>query len=87
MSLLNVPHLPAWRKAAGLSQDELARRAGVSHSTIEALESTKRPTRARHATRARLAAALGVAANALLYPPPLGNGRLRPSRPLTPQPS
>ena len=59
MPVLRVPHLSAWRRRAGLGQAELARRAGVSYSTIESLESTEKPTRARHATRARLAAALG----------------------------
>ena len=69
MPLLKVPHLPAWRKAAGLSQAELARRAGVSHSTVESLESAKKPTRARPGTRRRLGDALGIPPNWLLYPP------------------
>ena len=70
MSLLKVTHLAAWRAHAGLSQVDLARRAGLAHSTVESLESPTRPARARYGTRTKLAAALGVAPNRILYPPP-----------------
>ena len=71
MSLLKVTHLAAWRAHAGISQAELARRAGLARSTIESLESPTPPAGARYSTRKKLAAALGVAPNRILYPPPV----------------
>jgi DNA-binding XRE family transcriptional regulator len=51
------------RRIAGLSQDELARKAGVSRSTIQAVEEGALP---RLRTARKLAAALGVPVSAIV---------------------
>ncbi len=51
------------RERAALSQEDLAKRAGVSRATIADLEASKRP--ARPSTRRKLAEALRVAPHEL----------------------
>jgi DNA-binding XRE family transcriptional regulator len=50
------------RRVAGLSQDELARKAGVSRSTVRVVEEGSLP---RMRTALKLAAALGVSVNTI----------------------
>jgi transcriptional regulator with XRE-family HTH domain len=59
-----LPALPAIRRAAGLSKAELARRAGISASTVAHLE--RQQARASTRMRRRLAAVLGVDPDDLL---------------------
>jgi transcriptional regulator with XRE-family HTH domain len=70
-----LPHLRAWRLHHGLTQDQLAERAGVQQSTVYRLEvlglSAHRPT-----VRV-LADALGTTVDDLLAGPPRG---WRPTR-------
>ena len=70
-----LPHLRAWRLHKGLTQDQLAERAGVQQSTVYRLEvlglSAHRPT-----VRV-LADALGTTLDELLAGPPRG---WRPTR-------
>ena len=47
----------AWREYLGLTQDEVARRMGISQSALAQIESAKRP---RRATVEKLADALGI---------------------------
>jgi transcriptional regulator with XRE-family HTH domain len=54
-----MPRLRVLRLNAGLSQEELARAAGVSEATIKRLEMGK-GKRPHPSTRRKLAAALGV---------------------------
>ena len=65
-----LPHLRAWRLHRGLTQDQLAERAGVQQSTVYRLEvlglSAHRPT------LRVLADALGITADELLAGPPRG---------------
>jgi transcriptional regulator with XRE-family HTH domain len=56
--LLKTPRLRELRERAALSQEDLAKRSGVSRATIADLEADKRP--ARPSTRRKLAEALGV---------------------------
>jgi transcriptional regulator with XRE-family HTH domain len=56
--LLKTPRLRELRERAALSQEDLARKSGVSRATIADLEADKRP--ARPSTRRKLAEALGV---------------------------
>jgi transcriptional regulator with XRE-family HTH domain len=58
--------LKEFREAAGLSQHELARRAGVSQPVLSQYESGKRKPSLAHA--AALAGALGLAVNDFLKP-------------------
>lgn len=58
-------HLARLRHAAGLTQEALAERAGLSVTTIQQLEQGKRHS-ARMSTLSRLAAALGVSTSALI---------------------
>ncbi len=58
-----LPGLKYERYAAGLSQEDLARRSGVHRDTIQKLETGQRP--ARPATIRKLAHALGVDARKL----------------------
>jgi transcriptional regulator with XRE-family HTH domain len=56
--LLKTPRLRELRERAALSQEDLAKKAGVARATIADLEADKRP--ARPSTRRKLAEALGV---------------------------
>ncbi len=56
--MLKTPRLRELRERAALSQEDLARKSGVSRATIADLEADKRP--ARPSTRRKLAEALGV---------------------------
>jgi transcriptional regulator with XRE-family HTH domain len=56
--LLKTPRLRELRERAALSQEDLAKKAGVARATIADLEANKRP--ARPSTRRKLAEALGV---------------------------
>jgi len=56
--LLKTPRLRELRERAALSQEDLAKKAGVARATIADLEASKRP--ARPSTRRKLAEALGV---------------------------
>ncbi len=56
--MLKTPRLRELREHAALSQENLAKKAGVSRATIADLEADKRP--ARPSTRRKLAEALGV---------------------------
>jgi len=56
--LIKTPRLRELRENAALSQENLAKKAGVSRATIADLEADKRP--ARPSTRRKLAEALGV---------------------------
>jgi DNA-binding XRE family transcriptional regulator len=60
-----VPGLSQVRREKALSQDELARHAGVSTNTIGRLE---RGANARFSAIARLATALGITRRRLLRP-------------------
>ena len=56
--MLKTPRLRELRERAALSQEDLAKKAGVDRATIADLEANKRP--ARPITRRKLAEALGV---------------------------
>jgi transcriptional regulator with XRE-family HTH domain len=56
--LLKTPRLRELRERAALSQEDLAKKAGVARATIADLEANKRP--ARPSTRRKLAEALAV---------------------------
>ena len=56
--MLKTPRLRELRERAALSQEDLAKKAGVARATIADLEADKRP--ARPSTRRKLAEALGV---------------------------
>ena len=56
--MLKTPRLRELRERAALSQEDLAKKSGVSRATIADLEADKRP--ARPSTRRKLAEALGV---------------------------
>ena len=56
--MLKTPRLRGLRERAALSQEDLAKKAGVARATIADLEANKRP--ARPSTRRKLAEALGV---------------------------
>lgn len=56
--MIKTPRLRELRENAALSQENLAKKAGVSRATIADLEADKRP--ARPSTRRKLAEALGV---------------------------
>ena len=56
--MLKTPRLRELRERAALSQEDLAKKAGVARATIADLEANKRP--ARPSTRRKLAEALGV---------------------------
>jgi transcriptional regulator with XRE-family HTH domain len=58
VNLLKTPRLRELRERAALSQEDLAKKAGVARATIADLEANKRP--ARPSTRRKLAEALGV---------------------------
>jgi transcriptional regulator with XRE-family HTH domain len=62
-----VPMLALMRQRAGLSQQELAERAGVGRYTISRLE---RGANARYATIDKLAQALGTVRTRLIQRPP-----------------
>ncbi len=53
----------AWRKYLGLTQKEVAQRAGISQSALSQMESSE--NKMRTATLEKLAAALGVSAGQL----------------------
>lgn len=61
-----LPGLKRHRILAGLTQQELAERAGMHRATIAALENTKHPARPR--TLKKLADALGVRTQDLAEP-------------------
>jgi len=61
-----LPGLLAWRMAAGLTQPELADRAGMARETVARLERLRR--RARAESVEMLAHALGVPAHSLTAP-------------------
>jgi transcriptional regulator with XRE-family HTH domain len=61
-----LPGLKRHRILAGLTQQELAERAGMHRASISALESTKHPARPR--TLKKLADALGVRTQDLAEP-------------------
>ena len=61
--MLKTPRLRELRERAALSQEDLAKRSGVSRATIADLEADKRP--ARPSTRRKLAKALEVAPHEL----------------------
>ena len=56
--MLKTPRLRELREQAALSQEDLAKKAGVARATIADLEANKRP--ARPSTRRKLAEALGI---------------------------
>src|SRR5690242_13179544 len=60
-----LPYLRDWRRARGLSQLELARRAGMTNVVISRLE-TGTVLGARHETIARLAKALRIRQHELI---------------------
>ena len=61
--MLKTPRLRELRERAALSQEDLAKKSGVSRATIADLEADKRP--ARPSTRRKLAEALRVAPHEL----------------------
>jgi DNA-binding XRE family transcriptional regulator len=65
---VDLQYLRAWRLAKLLSQDELVARSGVAKSTIVKLETRRQ--RANLATVGRLAKALGIAREQLVYEAP-----------------
>jgi transcriptional regulator with XRE-family HTH domain len=62
--------LKEWRKYVGMTQAELAAKAGVGHSTIMRLERDENPDLARPGTRRKLAEALGITPVDLITMPP-----------------
>ena len=62
----SLGHRGGAKRRAALSQDDLAKKAGVSRATIADLETNKRP--ARPSTRRKLAEALGVVPAELMDP-------------------
>jgi transcriptional regulator with XRE-family HTH domain len=62
--------LREWRQYKGVTQVELAQRAGVSRAAIAVLEQPGGRSKARPSTRQKLAKALGIEPSDLLYPPP-----------------
>ena len=62
----HLPRLRALRRRAGLTQRELAARAGLTHSTVAYLETGKHA--ALPSTVRKLAAALGVPPDELAAP-------------------
>lgn len=67
-----VPMLALLRQRAGLSQQELAERAGLGRYTISRLE---HGANARYATIDKLAQALGTVRTRLIQPPPRAQQR------------
>ncbi len=65
---LPVPNLRAWRQWRGLSQAELAQRAGVRGPTVSDTENGK--TAASYTTIGKLAGALGITREQLLHEQP-----------------
>lgn len=53
-----VPMVRAWREHLGLTQDEVAQRAGITQAALSQIESGKH--KAQKATRQKLAAAMGL---------------------------
>lgn len=51
-------YLRAWREYLGLTQEELAKRAGITQAALSQMESGE--SRLRKATRIKLAAAMGL---------------------------
>jgi DNA-binding XRE family transcriptional regulator len=58
-----VPMARAWREHLGLTQAEVAERAGMSQAALSQIESGGH--KARKATRAKLALAMGITADQL----------------------
>lgn len=56
--LRDVPMIRAWREHLGLTQDEVASRAGMTQSALARLE--RGDSRPRRTTLAKLAAAMGL---------------------------
>lgn len=73
-----MPSLLVLRKRAGLSQEELAERAGIGKITISRLE---RGANARYDTIDKLAEALGTTRARLIKKPRRGKVSLRVSQP------
>jgi transcriptional regulator with XRE-family HTH domain len=71
-----LPLLVEWRRARGWSQQDLARRAGVTQATICLLE-TDGARGARHETIAKIAKALRIRQEELLHMPPAEAFRIR----------
>lgn len=76
-----LPYLCEWRRAAYLSQSQLARKAGLSKTTITALElpeERKRTKGAHPDTIQKLSRALGITPHKLVtqHPPPPDATRL-----------
>jgi transcriptional regulator with XRE-family HTH domain len=65
---LPLPYLRAWRQWRGLSQAELATRAGIWRPTVTTVENGK--TAATYATIGKLAEALDISREALLHDQP-----------------
>lgn len=79
--LYRLPHLRAWRRAAGWTQVELAYRSGVEVGTISRLERGLGVSgAARISTVERLADALGVENHDLMDRAPIEGERVRPTQ-------
>lgn len=61
-------HLAAWRRRKGLTQAQLAERAGIAQPTIANLERLHWKT-VHDSTAEKLATALGIPTNQLYWPP------------------
>lgn len=59
----NWPCMRAWREYLGLTQNEVAERAGISQAALSQMESGGK--RLRKATREKIAAAMGISAGQL----------------------
>ncbi|CAH0207767.1 transcriptional regulator with XRE-family HTH domain [Pseudomonas frederiksbergensis] len=57
-----APPVRAWREHLNLTQDEVARRMGISQPAFAQQETVAKP---RKATREKIAAAFGITANQL----------------------
>jgi transcriptional regulator with XRE-family HTH domain len=67
---LALPYLRAWRYHRIMSQEELAERSGVSKATIVRAERPEQPQTVIASTIRKLADALGVSREDLLYRDP-----------------
>lgn len=77
--LINPAALLALRERTGLSQSELARRAGLAQSHISAIERRARTNDVQPATALALADGLGVPLDAILATTP--DGEAEPAAP------
>lgn len=60
----NMTYLKAWREYLGLTQAEVAEKAGISQAALSQMENGE--SKLRKATREKLAAAMGISSSQLL---------------------